>query len=199
MSPAHVLEPTYEAIKRRLLNAHWGMGTKLEAMRLADDLGVSITPVRDSLNRLFGEHLVDFVPGEGFRVPVVNEGQLRDVLKLSCILLTAAVESRGAQSFANLRSGMSVAEHTGELFLHLSSRTENGVLIACVASINDRLHIVRNLETEIFDDLEIELSELANACKTGKTARALLKGLIPRYHNRRIEMVSQYVRLLSVK
>jgi DNA-binding FadR family transcriptional regulator len=199
VSPAHVLEPTYEAIKRRLLNAHWSMGTKLEAMKLADELGVSITPVRDSLNRLFGEHLVDFVHGEGFRVSVINEGQLRDLLGLNCILLMAAAESNGLESVVNLDSGKSNAERTAEIFLRLSSRTQNEVLVACVTSINDRLHIVRNIETELFADLETELSELANACKNGKTARALLMGLIPRYHNRRVGMTSQYVRLLSVK
>lgn len=197
MSPAHVLEPTYEAIKRRLLEARWGMGTKLEAMKLADDLGVSITPVRDSLNRLFGEHLVDFVPGEGFRVSVVSEGHIRDLLALNHILLVDAVATNGRQSEADLRAGMSIAESTANIFLNLSSRTGNKVLIACVASINDRLHVARDLEAKIFPGVENELLELANACKIGSTARAMLKGLIPRYHDRRIDKAAEYVRLLS--
>jgi DNA-binding FadR family transcriptional regulator len=197
VSPAHVLEPTYETIKRRLLNAYWGMGTKLEAMKLADDLGVSITPVRDSLNRLFGEHLVDFIPGEGFRVPVVNEAMLRDLLKLNCILMMTAAETSGPQSGFIMDPGMNVGERTASLFLHLSRRTANRVLISCIMSINDRLQAVRNLEMEIFADLEAELSELADACKAGKSGHSTLKELIRAYHERRIEMVSEYLKLFS--
>ena len=52
MSPAHVFEPTYEAIKRRLMTGEWATGARIEAARLADDLGVSMTPV--SVVRTFG-------------------------------------------------------------------------------------------------------------------------------------------------
>src|SRR3546814_17067104 len=64
MSPAHVFEPTYEAIKRRLMTGEWASGTRIEAARMADELGVSVTPVRDSLYRLNGERMVDFTHGE---------------------------------------------------------------------------------------------------------------------------------------
>ena len=80
MSPAHVLEPTYRRLKDALLKGRFRAGTKLEAMRLADDFGVSMTPVRDSLNQLVGEGLVDLTPGEGFRVPLLTEQALRDIM-----------------------------------------------------------------------------------------------------------------------
>ena len=78
MSPAHVFEPTYEAIKRRLITGEWSSGTRIEAARLADELGVSVTPVRDSLYRLNGESMVDFTPGEGFHVHRLTETEFRD-------------------------------------------------------------------------------------------------------------------------
>ena len=65
MSPAHVLVPTCKKLKRMLMEGVWPPGEKLEALRLADELGVSMTPVRDCLNRLVGERLVDMKPGEG--------------------------------------------------------------------------------------------------------------------------------------
>lgn len=70
MSPAHVLEPTYDTLRRRLLMGAWPAGQRLEAARLAADLGVSITPVRDSLNRLTGERLIVSQPGDGFHVSI---------------------------------------------------------------------------------------------------------------------------------
>ncbi len=90
MSPAHVLEPTYRRLKRALMEGLWPGGAKLEAMRLAEDFGVSMTPVRDSLNQLVGEGLVDLTPGEGFRVPSLTEQRLRDLLDVNAVLLETA-------------------------------------------------------------------------------------------------------------
>src|SRR3546814_3490454 len=47
MSPAHVLEPTYQAIRKRLMEAAWPAGFRLDTARLAGELGVSTSPVRD--------------------------------------------------------------------------------------------------------------------------------------------------------
>jgi hypothetical protein len=41
MSPAHVLEPTCRRLKRMLMEGVWPQGEKLEALRLADDLGLA--------------------------------------------------------------------------------------------------------------------------------------------------------------
>jgi len=41
MSPSHVLEPTYATVRRRLVTGLWHPGHRLEAARLADELGVS--------------------------------------------------------------------------------------------------------------------------------------------------------------
>lgn len=91
MSPAHVLEPTYLGLKTRLKMGAWPMGMRLEATKLADELGVSVTPVRDSLNRLVGERLVELWPGEGYRVARMGERQLRDLLMFNRDLLSKAV------------------------------------------------------------------------------------------------------------
>src|SRR3546814_3749616 len=80
MSPAHVLEPTYQAIRKRLMEAAWPAGFRLDTARLAGELGVSTSPVRDSLNHLAGERMVDFEMGAGFYVPRTEERRLRDLL-----------------------------------------------------------------------------------------------------------------------
>src|SRR3546814_19229888 len=73
----------------------WSAGVRIEAARLADEIGVSITPVRDALNRLAGERMVDFIAGEGFRVPLYSEAELRDLFGLNRLLLLAAVGKAG--------------------------------------------------------------------------------------------------------
>lgn len=197
VSPAHVLEPTYEALKRSLLEGRWPMGTRLEAVKLADDLGVSMTPVRDCLNRLFGEQMVDFAPGEGFRVPQLSEGQLRDLIGLNQVLLMAALQNKIAEPYVARPEDGTIADQTASIFAFIAGRSENAALARCVEEISDRLHTARNTEAMIFSDIEDELRELEAGLKAGGTGRASLRGLIPRYHERRIETSAQYIALLS--
>src|SRR3546814_20884160 len=104
MSPAHVFEPTYEAIKRRLMTGEWASGTRIEAARLADDLGVSVTPVRDSLYRLNGERLADFTPGGGFHDHRLTETAFRALIALHVILLLDALATATKRPGAPERS-----------------------------------------------------------------------------------------------
>ncbi len=55
------------------MSGTWPNGSKPETLRPADCFGVSMAPVRDSLNQLVGERFVDLTPGEWFRVPVITE------------------------------------------------------------------------------------------------------------------------------
>src|SRR5690606_41883406 len=94
MSPAHVLEPPCKKLQRMLMEGVWAPGEKLEALRLADELGVSMTPIRDCLNRLVGERLVNMNPGEGYRVPRLSEKAYRDMLCVNAALLEISLVAR---------------------------------------------------------------------------------------------------------
>src|SRR3546814_15090978 len=97
MSPAHVIEPTYEAIKRRLMNVEWAGCARLDSTLIAEARSVSVTPVRDSLYRLTGERMVDFTHGEGFHVHRLTETELRAMLALNLLLLLAAIATARGQ------------------------------------------------------------------------------------------------------
>lgn len=151
MSPAHVLEPTYRRLKRALMDGTWASGTKLEALRLADDFGVSMTPIRDSLNRLAGEGLVDLTPGEGFRVAALTEQALRDMLYVNALLLETAADAGwnrpGKVELAN--SNGDYADRLAAAFTILAAGSGNRHLADAVGSIGERLHAVRRREPEI--------------------------------------------------
>src|SRR3546814_15166750 len=104
MSPAHVFEPTYEAIKRQLMSGEWASGTRIEAARLAEDLGVSVTPVSASLYRINGERMVDFTPGEGVHVHRPTATEFRDQLALHLNLLLTDLATDPKGSAASQRS-----------------------------------------------------------------------------------------------
>jgi len=199
MSPSHVVEPTYQAIKRRLMTGDWPMGMRLEAARLADELGVSMTPVRDSLHRLVGERMVDFVHGEGFRVHRLSEIELRDMLELHLILLLAALatslgshEERPADAVPLVDS----ADRTARLFGSIARRSGNSELALAIASLGDRLHVARGSEASVIGETGTELDALEDAAR-GNQLMPAIRDLLLRYHERRAREAAAIVRSLA--
>ena len=155
MSPAHVLEPTYRRLKDALLEGRFRAGTKLEAMRLADDFGVSMTPVRDSLNQLVGEGLVDLTPGEGFRVPLLTEQALRDILQVNALLLEQAPDNDHKSLTINEGSNDTrgaYADRLARAFRDIAASSGNRFRVHLVERISDRLHPLRELEPVIWPE-----------------------------------------------
>ena len=170
MSPAHVLEPTYRRLKNALLEGRFPVGAKLEAMRLADDFGVSMTPVRDSLNQLVGEGLVDFTPGEGFRVPLLTEQALRDILQINALLLEQAPDndrtSRDIDEGSNDTRG-AYADRLADAFRGIAANSGNRFRVHLVERINDRLHTLRKLEPELWPAASQSLEQIERTFRQG--------------------------------
>lgn len=196
MSPAHVVEPTYEAIRQRLMAGIWPGGARLESARLADELGVSITPVRDSLYRLAGERMVDFAHGEGFHVHRLTETELRDMFELNLILLLAALATGHGEYTPQTALQSDTSTRIEALFLGLASRSANDELSAVIASLNNRLHLPRRLDARLFADVETEVAAIEAALLGAEPSRTA-RNLVLRYHKRRAHEAGSYVRLLA--
>src|SRR3546814_16232173 len=110
----------------------------IEAARLADDLGVSVTPVRDSLYRLNGERMVDFAPGEGFHVHRLTETEFRDLLELHLILLLAALATAPTGSATSVPADQPYPDRIADLFLAIAERSANSEIVASTATIGGR-------------------------------------------------------------
>ena len=170
MSPAHVLEPTYRRLKDALLEGRFRAGTKLEAMRLADDFGVSMTPVRDSLNQLVGEGLVDLTPGEGFRVPLLTEQALRDILQVNALLLEQAPDNDHKSLTINEGSNDTrgaYADRLARAFRDIAASSGNRFRVHLVERISDRLHPLRELEPVIWSGAPHALEQIERKAQQG--------------------------------
>lgn len=196
MSPANVMEPTYEAIKRRLKFGAWRSGTRLESSRIADELGVSVTPVRDCLYRLAGERMVDFGYGEGFHVHRLTETEMRDILELNLILLLAALATARGSPAEVTPVTDDLADRTAAIFASAARRSGNAELAAAIASFNDRLHLARRLDAEILDGTGQELDTLEDAF-AGDQVGGDARNVLLRYHERRAYQAGVYVQRLS--
>lgn len=174
MSPANVLEPTCRRLRQALICGAWPGGTRLETGRLAKELGVSMTPVRDCLNQLVGEALVDFTPGEGFRVPLMTERELRELLLVNELLLLAAAgpEWRHGEGFGD-PAPASHADRLDHCFRMLATGSGNRTTWRIVQWIGERLHRVRMLEPEVLPK-SAELAErILNSLDQGARQRRI--------------------------
>ena len=196
MSPAHVLEPTYRRLKRALMEGLWPGGAKLEAMRLAEDFGVSMTPVRDSLNQLVGEGLVDLTPGEGFRVPPLTEQRLRDLLDVNSALLKTANTAnwRLPTEDGPVFIGNEYADRLAAAFSLLATGSGNRVLADIVDRISERLHLLRSREPEVLPEVNESLKQIEAGLNGSRTDRHLA---VVRYHRQCQGCVPQLINCLA--
>lgn len=193
MSPVQAMERSYAALKQLLRNGAYPPGFRLEANRIADEIGVSMTPVRDALNRLVGEQLVEASTGEGFHVPRLAEGDLRDLYEWhSAIAMMAARTSRRipeAEAIADATATGSLADATVAVFRLLAESAPNRELRFAVAHIADRLHPFRIAEEQVIEQVIGELEELLDP-----SSRQIA---IRKYHLVRMKSVTELIRLRS--
>jgi len=194
MSPAHVLQPTYNRLKREITKGVWAQNVRLEPARIAEDYGVSATPVRELLNLLVGEGLIAFRPGEGYRTRVVTERELASLLAVNLLLLNAALDGARAASGARDAPASDAdddyADAVSALFREVAISSGNRVLAAFVERISDRLHQARMREYLILPDLDEELRSLRSLRRQEPEA---LKAVLSAYHERRLGVVAELV------
>ena len=75
-------EIVYEELKRRILIGEIAPGTRMMEVELADDMGVSRTPVREAIRKLEKEGLVTIEPRRGAYASDVSIKDMTDVLEV---------------------------------------------------------------------------------------------------------------------
>ena len=88
----------YAALRRRILDNVYPPGHQVLESELADELGISRTPMRETMMRLAAEGLVEVVPRHGMRVLPVSPGDMAEIY----VVLTA-LESTAAELLASRR------------------------------------------------------------------------------------------------
>ncbi len=101
---AALSDQVYGVLKHRVLTCVLEPGKKLNERLLSDELSVSRTPLREALNRLSLEGLLELVPYKGYVITPVTLEQIRSLSELRRI-----VESEAA-ALAALRSTVAEQE-----------------------------------------------------------------------------------------
>lgn len=178
-----VPERAYQEIKARLLAGRFRLRQRLDAGAIASELGVSTTPVREALLRLTSERLVSFRPAHGFAVAMWSESGLRDLYRWRGELAELALASFAGAPALPADDGASYPVKVAQL-LALVGGGAHGELLHAARNADDRLHVARIAEAEIWPNVEQELSTIVTAIASGSTAR--IKNALGKYHARRI-------------
>ena len=95
-------EQVHRAIEGKILRDELTSGARLSDLVLAQELGVSRTPVREALLRLEGEGFLEAAPGRGFFVKALSAGEVREVYPILWTLEVLALRSSGPPSPSGL-------------------------------------------------------------------------------------------------
>lgn len=117
-SSKSLVELAYERLKQRILDNKYHPGFQALEHEVADDLGMSRTPVREALIRLKHEGLVELIPRRGLRVVPVLAEDMQEIYDVLTSLESMAAELLAKQKpDANTLKPMRDATHAMEVAL----------------------------------------------------------------------------------
>jgi len=186
MSPGVTFERIYRELKRQLRDGVLAPGAPIEPAIIGNQLGASITPVRDALHRLTGEQLVETPQHNGFRVPRLTEMELRDLYAWNGLMIGVATSRAKVDTIRDIRpsdDGETISGKTATMFLRITAATGSGENLRAVGQLNDRLAPFRRAEGQVLDGLTEELEEMIGLAAAAERTR--LNRALARYHQRR--------------
>lgn len=101
-------EQTYEQLKKRIVAGHYTAGTQLKEEHIAEEMGVSRTPVRAALKRLIDDGLAVAQTGRGVFVAGWTRWDIEEMFSLRSLLepyaARLAAERADAQTITALKA-----------------------------------------------------------------------------------------------
>jgi DNA-binding GntR family transcriptional regulator len=94
---ASVVDQVYGAIRDRIIRGSLQRGARIHQEDLAEELGVSRTPVREALRRLAAEGLVEMRTNRGARVADVGAEDMRAAYEARLVIEPGAARLAGAE------------------------------------------------------------------------------------------------------
>ena len=180
-------ERVAESLRAALVSGRMVPGTTYSIPALAEQFGVSATPVREAMLDLVNEGIMSAVPNKGFRVVELSDAELDQITELRRLLEVPTVgELAGAIDRAAVRRLRSLADAVGdaarrgdvvgyveadrELHLALLAEAGNPRLVEMVGRLRDqsRLYGLEQLAAEgVLVDSATEHMRLIDALESG--------------------------------
>ncbi|WP_408587052.1 GntR family transcriptional regulator [Novosphingobium sp.] len=184
----------YDSLRHLIVNHGFRPGDRLDATYLAEKLASSVTPVRDALNMLTGEGLVETRKAGGFFLPSLDEPALQDMYMWEAQILRLALKTGHLEpvEVPAMRPKASYADRLDAVMLGIAATSHNVEHARALRRLGARLHAVRTLEMDVIDGAWGDLAHLEYAREIAD-ATALRK-LLQHYHHRCILASARLVR-----
>lgn len=177
----------YELLKERILTCELPPGTSLNEGRLAEQLEVSKTPIREALAMLSHEGFIEVLPRQGYRVTVLTLADVQEIFHLRLLLEPAAAALAAERATADqLQALRSLAEEApsvdpGQGFADYVTHYREFHVRLAEASGNARLaetlqHLLEELQRLQMSGLNLHPSIEDQRGEQRELVAALLKG-----------------------
>ena len=164
----------YQRLKLLVVQYRFRPLEPLRPTELAQHFGVSATPIREALTRLYAEGLIMQIPNRGFSTKPLNERDMTDLFEHAFLLIRHAAE-KDIQAFTlsginkpmdlefgptggvvNITDDLlhSHAKFLEQLYERVVSLARNDSMTATIRSFNDKTHYIRLLDLEAPGHLE---------------------------------------------
>jgi DNA-binding transcriptional regulator YhcF (GntR family) len=194
-------EVALAAVRDRLREGTFVPGSRIPASKLADDLQLSATPVREALSRVAGEGLVEERRQQGFFVRALAGEDVADLYRMSQsqLLMVHAPHRAQLADPASRRPGPAETDDPvrdlERLFAGWMREAGSGALVRAYRTLAIQLGPVRRAEPLVFDDLKAEARELLGLADAVGVADRV--AAIRRFHARRIGLSDRLASLLN--
>jgi len=81
-----LVDRIYLSLKNSISNKELSPGQKINIKELARQYGVSDTPVKQALNRLISDNLVESIPNKGMNVRSVTIDEMNEIFDIRCMM-----------------------------------------------------------------------------------------------------------------
>ena len=194
--PFHI---AYARMRERLQEGAYPPGSRIAAVDIADELGLSTTPVREALSRLAGEGILEERRGQGYFVRPLSASDIGDLYRMSLACLLIALDphrtSRGQALAPAAPEPADPVRGVEAVFRQWTDEAGSRTLISAARNLQIQLGPVRRLEPRLFDDLDQEAHLLLGA--DAGAARADRIALLRQFHGRRIRLADRFASLLE--
>lgn len=155
----------YSQLKQMAMNYKFRPGEPLNEVELAASFGVSRTPLREVLNRLVAEGLLDFVPRRGFSCRPLETKMIFDLYEVRCGLemmsTKLATERATDAELAHLVTFWKAASEQFSAYSpiecaqcdeafhdQIATLSRNAELVRALKTVNARAHYLRLVSME---------------------------------------------------
>ena len=190
----------YQAIRDAIFSGEFESGTRLNQDDLARRLGVSRAPIRDALNRLETEGLVQTLSrAGGVVVAEATEQEMADIYELRAILDTActrlACERIGEEDLKRLQQIVDETERVttaNDLQGIVQAHAEFHYLIYAASANPELTRVAKNLWDRSYRYRVLALSNVENAQRGLAQHRAILGALQARNADQAVVLAAEH-------